>query len=530
MAGWTAAQRQQLTAILHPHKHDPADFIPTAAAAWAAAGMDGAPRPLDQASFNAAIERLWGESSTQPLLDYVVAAQGLTAAIDLLHAAVEYPWGAYTHLRRHLYAADAEDFAAARDRLLAWPAPEPWMQVARALALSRDPAVPLALLDAPDIKKLHGDTLQQLLCALPDAGRALELLQQTEGVFLSFFSVFDLVEMHGAAAAPILEEVLRRWAGKSQYKRPIEAARKLTQALGATPAAPATAPAGPKPWSPQHPPTEKTYDLLQTTAVFSGKFPNYSEDIIEHRLHARGVRVVGAFGHPKHFIQGFFAGAGAKQKLIDDAQRRSLPVCGPDELDALIHTPLFRFRERALERIQQSAKYVQTQVTHWRLGDPASDADIAAAERRLGVTFCAPLRALYAQCDGFGFITAKGKTQPLPPQSEDGFGFPQHGAGARAWIPSLARLQPFDLEAPLTMGRKTVKTISFTALLFDYWDEFYPTLLIFDPQKPAPEVWIGDDHGALLSFGPFSVEGYLEAALSDGFYGRKIGDRRTLRP
>ncbi len=227
---WTKTHRKKLSAIIHPHKSDPADFFPSAAKAWAASGISGEPpSSVDKAW---AIKHFNAESQSA-LTSFFVETLGLTAAVDLIRAAsdaCEYdvlPYWSRT-LRRYFYRAEEAEFNAVKERLFDdYKFDERRGRALAAFAISRDKAWVEATIAA---QKIY---VEELVAAAPTAELALQVVAKIDSGLRSFALAFDLVENLGVEATPVLEALAARYTGKASFRKPIDQALKL---VGASPA------------------------------------------------------------------------------------------------------------------------------------------------------------------------------------------------------------------------------------------------------------------------------------------------------
>lgn len=540
---WTKAQRAKLTAILRPDPSDPPDFIPSAAQAWSATGFGGEPpaewTPEVERSL---VDRAWNsDAGIEPLVHFLVAARGLEPAIDILRR-VRDPDGTvlgYTKFRRHLYAADEATFTRVRALLTStWDALDFWTRLGRAFALSRDPGLARPLIEA--LPTEHYD-LGLLMVAVGDATLARRALEAWPGKLDSFAECFDLVEALGGDAVPLLQGVLDRFKGKAVFRKPVEQALKLAAALpGRSDGAGAVvvaAPTGPSL------PDEASYDFEEV--VVAGTFAKLDPDVIDLRLRARKLRRVAT---PSPRTRGFFAGAGAKAELRRKAEERGVPIFGEAELERLLATPLYRFRERFKAVVDQALAFT---VHSWWIGTPASEAEISAAEAALGVPLDPALRAFYSQCNGVQLRSDRSAAPGPTPEPRalpwGTVGSPyagEFGQGTAGVVAILALDElvksrgygrsPTDATSDerVKIGRRTVPMRTFleNMYLLDGWYDYYPVALFCDRERRSFAVVVGDDHGAVWDDPDVeSVESYLESAIDRVFMERRHGKRQFRR-
>ncbi|MCB9688724.1 MAG: hypothetical protein H6738_18790 [Alphaproteobacteria bacterium] len=539
---WTTAHRSKLSAVVHPNPKDPADFVPSADVAWGRTGFGPAPTSWTPELDAELLERAWNAATdvVTPLVDHLVATRGLEEALTVVarHRDPERQFLDFGWFRKHLYAADEATFTRARDWMLqGWESCEFGTRVRRAFTLSRDPSLARGLVDPmPELPHLSGE----LLIAVGDPALAARVLAASKGKVWSFAPAFDLVEAYGADAAPLLTAILERYEGKAAHRKPIEQALRLASSMGdASSSVPVVrAPAGPVL------PEEAVYEGVY--AVVAGHF-SLPDDLIRVRLNAR--RVWNAAKTPTARTHAYFEGQGAKAELRAKAEKHGVPVFGQAELETLIASPLFHYRERITGTIREKLSSPTTNVTTWFVGDPATEAQLAAAEAAFGVPLDPALRALYAQCDGVQLRSdrARSKKQTLDPirrswgevgSSYDG----ELGKGSSAVISLLPLADvlasrsffgdPTDGRGrKVKLGRRQVDLERFleSAWLFDYWYDYYPVALWVDRENGEYRVVFGDDHGACWDDpNVTSVEAYLES-LPLTCIDREHGKRRFQR-
>jgi hypothetical protein len=592
---WTKAQRAKLTAILRPNPNDPPDFIPTVAQAWAATGIDGAPpskwTPEVERSL---VERAWnGEARIDPVMHFLVATRGLEPAIAIVRRVLD-PKGTrlgYGWFRRHLYVADEATFARVRALLTStWHTLAFSTRASLAFTLSRDPSLGRGLVDA--LPKGPFDEFGRLMVAVGDAALARRIVGASRGKVQGFYDSFDLVEAYGGDAAPLLQGVLARFNGKDALRKPIEQALRLAVALAgqgvgaataapvaspvaATPvtspvaaapvtAAPVAAPVGapavatpaaatpiaaPVAASAEPPlPQEALYDFDEI--ALAGTFAKLDPRVIDLRLRARRLRKVGT---PSRRTRALFAGAGASPELRRKAKERGIPVFGEAELEGLLATPLYRFRERFKAIVEDSLGYAA--IHSWWIGAPATDAELAAAEASLGAPLDPALRAFYSQCNGVqlradledppdsgSHPTPKPRALPWNDVGSPYKGKLGQGTAGVVAILALDELvktrgygrNPIDAgrSERVKVGRRAVPMRTFleNMYLLDGWYDYYPVALFCDRERRSFEVMVGDDHGAVWDDPDAEgFEAYLESALDGSFMGRRHGRRRFRR-
>ncbi|HEU4535855.1 MAG TPA: SMI1/KNR4 family protein [Polyangiaceae bacterium] len=293
---------------------------------------------------------------------------------------------------------------------------------------------------------------------------------------------------------------------------------------------------------------EASYNFQEV--VVAGSFAKLAPDVIDTRLRVRRLRRAGT---PTRLTRAFFAGAGAKPELLRKAQERGVPTFGEAELERLLATPFYRFRERFEAVVRGALDYT---LQAWWVGAPATEAELAAAEAALGAPLDPALRAFYSQCNGVQFRADLGKAKAsgrgpakLPePQALpwDVVGSPYGGKLGRGTGGVVAILALDELvksrgygRSPdsagdgerVTVGRRAVPMRTFleNMYLLDGWYDYYPVALFCDRQRQSFEVVVGDDHGAVWNDPDAeSFESYLESALASLFLERRHG-KRTFR-
>lgn len=547
---WTKAQRSKLTAILQAHPNDPPDFVPTAAQAWSATGLGGEPPSVwTPALERSLIDRAWdGDADLDALVHFLVAARGLEVAIATIRR-VRDPEGElldYSWFRRHLQAADDGTFARVRELLTAkWDALGFSTRVGLAFTLSRDPSLARGLVEALPDDPFH---VGPLMVAVGDATLARRALEASSGKLLAFTECFDLVEALGGDAAPLLQGVLDRFDGKAVNRKPIEQALKLASALPRSEATLAAAPVA-KPTRPALP-EEAIYEFDEV--VVAGSFKDLDADVIDLRLRVRGLRRAGTPG-PR--TRGYFEGADANPALRGKAAARGVPIFGEADLERLLATPLYRFRERFAAMVAEALADSAYTVHAWSIGAPATAAELAAAEAAIGAPLDPGLRAFYSQCNGVQLRAdvaepaGSGARQTLAarPLAWGTVGSPYTGelGGGTAGVVAILALDELiktrgygrdpasaGSDERVKIGRRALPMRTFLAnmYLLDGWYDYYPVALVCDPQRGSFSVVVGDDHGAVWDDpDPESFERYLESALGASFWERPHGRRRFRR-
>ncbi|MCB9614618.1 MAG: hypothetical protein H6721_02960 [Sandaracinus sp.] len=540
---WTKAQRAQLSAILHPNPNDPPDFLPTAEVAWAKTGFE-MPAEWNEDADRDVIERAQDATDdvSTALTDYFVASRGLEAALATYTCMFERSNLGFDDFRKHCYAADEATFARVRTWLTEdWDDLSFGTKVARAFVLSRDPSVAASLIDPmPEWSFVSGAAL----VAVGDPTLAAKILGASPAKAWGIREVFDLVEMYGGAAQPLIAELLARFEGKAAGRKPFEQAMKLAAALAESSDAPAVALEVPAAVAGPTLPEEADYKGIQ--AVVAGKF-DLPDELVRARLAARGIWT--SAKTPAKQSAAYFEGEGAKPDLRAKAEKHGVPIFGPAEVATLLATPLFRFRERIEARIRSELDGV-LDVATWYVGEPADAARLDAAEKTLGV-LDPTLRALYAQCDGLQLRSDWSKEltrQKLEPtlRSWGDVGDSSGGELGRGSASTLAILPLNELlesqsffgdpkdgrGREVQIGRRRVDLEYFlrNAYLFDFWYDYYPVALFVDRERGESWVVFGDDHGAVWDDPDAqSVESYLERLSVHGLGGRSRGKRSVSR-
>ncbi len=541
---WTKRQRSQLSAIRVPHKNDPPEMFPTAAEAWAAAKVWNDVE--DDVDISTAPTQMRSTSYPGSLIAYWVETYGLLSACERIRRAFDdrtgdLKLGVCTYLRKYLFRADESTVKKAREILLTGLDDLDFWNRQIVAFIFDDKKLALSLVDEAVGKDLYKIT--DLLVCLP-MHDALKVVESAEPVMMVYDRPFELVEAHGADAAPILEAIILRWTGTLSDRKKVDQALKLAQSGGVSAKVKAveikSAPSFVG-WSAKDAHEDRYTKYV--TVVVTGRFPGLTKGMIANRLKVREIYTRSGFGRANDLTYALFAGEGAKQSLLDEAAKRGVNVLGAAELSTLLATPLFGYRERVEKIVKDLLERGSYDVRQWYIGPPATEREIDEAEARLGVHLDPALRSLYAQCNGL-FLNAE-----WTPGFSD-FGNQQIKAGgdrlmpmfvanekatARQTlaVPSLADLHAMGTheigsERIMKIGRPslsiTEKDFLNQAYMLDYWFEYYPVIVFLDGENPG-RVLYGHDHGASFETGQeSSVEDYFEVAMENNFSTRTVGN------
>lgn len=243
---WTKATRNKLSAIVEPHKSDPPDFHLSLEAAWAricerqrlddVTMPEGLTRADELArekwfgswvgvSWMGSRGRVFSEEYYNELVAFWSQRESLTWVVEfLLGEDGELAWPFYAAdqmsffaaLRRYLFHVDRAEFdatlAAARPIFDALGAArfddyeKNKLYCGLAFAFSREPTMICDAIRAhlADNKHFVID-ISQALCVCGDPELALEYRQRHSGKYDAMYYVFDLVEVLGSGAIPVLE-------------------------------------------------------------------------------------------------------------------------------------------------------------------------------------------------------------------------------------------------------------------------------------------------------------------------------------